>query len=204
MKISWSLKTSVLLPVLIFIGANAIAQTDSVARAHHWVTSKVWAKDLKIKVYTDVNSMEFEHQYKANKAVWDKAFAFLADKARLDTLAPGSYPIDGKLVYASITDVPSKTNADAKWESHRKYIDLQYVIRGAEKMEVMPIAGSTVTEPYKEAGDAAHYSGNGKFYIATPAEFYLFFPSDVHRPNIKADDYDGKVKKLVIKISYVQ
>jgi len=190
--------------VFIVISGSVSAQTDSVKKANKWVKSKVWAKNLMVNVYPDVNSVEFEHQYKANKEAWDKAFAFLSDKAMLDTLKPGNYPIDGKLAYASITDVPSKRDAAAKWESHRKYIDLQYVIRGAEKMEEMPITNATVIEPYKEAKDAAHYTGNGKFYTATPADFYLFFPSDVHRPNIKADGFDGNVKKLVIKISYVQ
>jgi len=188
----------------IVICGSVSAQSDSVKNADKWVKSKAWAKNLVANVYPDVNSVEFEHQYKANKEAGDKAFAFLSDKARLDTLKPGGYPIDGKLAYASVTNVPSKTDAAAKWESHRKYIDLQYVIRGAERMEVMPIASATVIEPYKEAGDAAHYTGNGKFYTATPADFYLFFPSDVHRPNIKADGFDGNVKKLVIKISYVQ
>jgi biofilm protein TabA len=204
MKISWSVKKCAILPVLVFISGSALAQSDSVKRADEWVKSKVWAKDLKINVYPDINSVEFERQYNANKEAWDKAFAFLADKAKLDTIAPGMYPIDGKLAYASITDVPSKTDEAAKWESHKKYIDLQYVIRGKEKMEVTPIANATVTEPYNEGKDAAHYTGEGKFYTATPDEFYLFFPSEVHRPNMKADGYEGKVKKLVIKISYVQ
>jgi len=204
MKISWCFKKYALLSVFIFICLSSSAQSDSVKLANKWVKSKVWAKGFKINVYADVNSIEFEHQYKANIETWDKSFAFLANKVMLDTMAPGTYPINGKLAYASITNVPSKTDADAKWESHRKYIDLQYVISGAEKMEVMPIAGASVTEPYNEAKDAAHYTGNGKFYIATPAAFYLFFPADVHRPNILADGYNGKVKKLVIKIRYLK
>jgi YhcH/YjgK/YiaL family protein len=39
----------------------------------------------------------------------------------------------------------------------------------------------------------------GKFYTAKPGTFFLFFPQDVHRPNIKVKGYD-LVKKLVIKI----
>jgi len=203
MKASYFIKPAIVILAMIFSENKVSAQADSVKAANEWVKSHVWANGLKVEVYPDVNSVEFEKQYKLTKDDWDKAFAFLADSAKLATLAPGNYPIDGKNVYASITEGPSKAPEVAKWESHRKYIDLQYVIRGAEKIEVMPLASATVTEPYNETKDAAHYSGNGKYYTATPAMFYLFFPGDVHRPNIRVDGYDV-VKKLVIKIRYIE
>jgi len=194
-------KRTVLILLLLCIGSIAFAQDNSKKAADKWVSSKVWANGLKINVYPQINSAEFKQQYEANKATWDKAFAFLADKAKLDTLSPGMYPIDGKNAYASITYAPSKTFEASKWESHQKYIDLQYVISGKEKIEVMPVKLATVTEPYNEAKDAAHYSGDGTFYIATPDTFYLFFPDEAHRPNILFDGYP-MVKKMVIKIKY--
>ena len=191
---------------LMFVSHSLFAQTDSsskVKAANQWVKSKVWAKGLPINVYPDINSIEFKRQYEANKATWDKCFAFLADTAKLAKLAPGKYPIDGENAYASITDVPTRTPEVAKWESHRKYIDLQYVIRGEEKIGVTPIAAATVIVPYDDKKDGANYTADGKYYIATPSEFYLFFPSEVHKPNIKVDGYDTD-KKLVIKIKYTQ
>jgi biofilm protein TabA len=68
-------------------------------------------------------------------------------------------------------------------------------------MGVAPLDSATVTEPYNEAKDAAHYTAGGKYYIATPVEFYLFFPAQAHRPNLGVPGYDV-VKKLVIKIKY--
>jgi len=200
-------KKIMLITALVFMSSLVIAQTDSakkVKAANKWVKSKAWAKDLKIQVYADINSVEFERQYKASKATWDKVFQFLADSAKLATLAPGKYPVDGENAYASITDVPTRTPEAAKWESHRKYIDLQYVIRGEEKIGVDAVASATVTVPYNETKDGANYTDDGgKYYIATPKEFYLFFPSEAHRPNLKVDGYDTD-KKLVIKIKYVQ
>jgi YhcH/YjgK/YiaL family protein len=200
-----TIKASLFL-TLIFISNLVIAQADSISKAHEadqWVKSKVWAPNLKINVYPAINAGEFERQYNAAKATWDKVFKFLADSANLATLAPGKYPIDGENAYASITDVPTRTLDAAKWESHRKYIDLQYVIRGEEKIGVTPLASATVTVPYNEAKDGANYTADGVYYTATPQEFYLFFPSEVHRPNIKVDGFDTD-KKLVIKIKYVQ
>jgi len=202
MKTQSVIKHAILFFILILITNSTMAQVDS-AKSVQWVTGKSWDKGLDVNVNPSVNSVEFERQYEANKATWDKVFQFLGDSAKLATLAPGKYPIDGENAYASITEAPSKTTETAKWESHRKYIDLQYVIKGEEKIELAPLSTVTVTEPYLEAKDAAHYSGNGTYYVATPKEFFLFFPLDVHRPNIKVDGYDV-VKKLVIKIKYVQ
>lgn len=178
----------------------ALAQTDKKA-AEQWVKSKVWCKGMPIDVHPSVNAVEFYKQYNANKAVWDKAFAFMKNQD-LKNLSPGKYPIDGKDAYASITNDPSKKLEDAKWESHQKYIDLQYVISGEEKIGVAPVVTSTVINPYNPAKDAANYTADGTYYIATPSQFFLFFPSDAHRPNIKVDGYDI-VKKLVIKIKVI-
>jgi biofilm protein TabA len=178
----------------------ALAQTDQKA-AEQWVKSKIWSNGLLIDVSPSVNALEFYKQYNANKAVWDKVFAFMKNQD-LKTLAPGNYPIDDKNAYASITNNPSKTFEDAKWESHQKYIDLQYVIKGEEKIGVAPVSTATVIKPYNPAKDAANYTADGTYYIAKPSQFFLFFPPDAHRPNIKVDGYDT-VKKLVIKIKVV-
>ncbi len=187
--------------ILLLTSYGAMAQTAD-KNPDAWVKSKIWAPNLKINIYADVNSAEFKHQYENNKATWDKVFAFLADSAKLASLPGGTYPIEDKNAYAIITEAPSKTPEAAKWEAHRKYIDLQYVINGEEKIGVAPLASATVTEPYDEKKDSAHYTADGKYYTATPAEFYLFFPSDAHRPNLKVDGFDV-VKKLVIKIMLV-
>ena len=166
--------------------------------AKKWVKGKEWANGLDLEVSSSVDYVEFAKQYHANKAYWDKAFAFMKDKG-LETIAPGKYPIDGDNVYANITYAPSKEFEQSAWESHRHYIDLQYVIKGKEKIGVSPLADATVTKPYDDAHDGANYTAEGKYHIATPKEFFLFFPNDVHRPNIKVPGYDT-VKKLVIKI----
>lgn len=181
----------------------AIAQTDSASKAkaaNKWVKSHEWSKALKIKPDASINSVEFMKQYESNKTLWDKAFAFLGN-SKLSTMAPGKYPIDGDNAFAIISAGPPKKLEDVKWESHRKYIDLQYVISGKVKIGMAPVAKATVTEPYADSRDAANYNVDGKYLTATPKEFFLFFPQDAHRPDIKVDGADS-LKKLVIKIKY--
>ena len=47
--------------------------------ASKWVKSKVWADDLKVNIYPEVDAAEFKKQYESNKATWDKVFEFLSD-----------------------------------------------------------------------------------------------------------------------------
>ena len=198
------LKTGLLFLGIAALGFTARAQTAPTAetwtkkKAEKWFKSRVWANGLKLNVQESIDKVEFARQYNANKAVWDKAFAYFRD-TNLDQLTPGKYPVDGENVFASVTDNPTKEYDKTNWESHRKYIDMQYVVQGAEKIGVVALDKATVTKPYDEARDNANYSAEGKLYEAKPGTIYIFFPNDVHRPNIKADGFD-KDKKLVLKV----
>src|SRR5207249_10369415 len=131
---------------------------------------KEWGRGLKVSPHSSVDKVEFARQYHKNKAEWDNAFAFIRDH-KLEDLAPGKYPIDGDHVYASVTEAPSKEFDKSAWESHRRYIDLQYVIKGKEKIGVAPVSKATVTKPYDEKSDSQNYTADGKYYIAQPGNF---------------------------------
>jgi len=176
--------------------------TDSIKAAEDWVHNKVWRNDLMVNLSPMVDSLEFERQYNAARSTWDKVFDFLADD-QLASLAPGKYEVDGDNAYAMVTEAPSKASDDIKWESHLKYTDLQYVIRGEEQIEIAPLSTLDLSIPYNETKDVMHFTGNGTYYTADPQTFFLFFPNDVHRPNIIVEGFEV-VKKLVIKIKYVQ
>ena len=193
-------KLTLVVLLWLTIGNLALAQQWTASSAKKWVKNREWANGSKVKLSSSADYVEFAKQYHSNKAWWDKAFSFLKD-AKLDTLKPGKYVIDGDNVYAMVTEAPSKEFDKSAWESHKKYIDLHYLIRGKEKIGAAPVSTATVTNPYDATKDAANYNVDGKYYIAAPGEFFLFFPGDAHRPNIKVEGYDT-VKKLVIKIKY--
>lgn len=196
-------KRILLLFMLFAITGVALAQdTWNDASATAWLNKKEWKNGLKPEVSPSVNTIVFAEQYRKNQAAWDKAFAFLRD-SDLTKIKPGKYPIDGTNVYANVTEAPSKEFEASAWESHRKYIDLHYVIKGEETIGAAPVAKATVTRPYNDATDNANYNAEGQYYIATPDTFFLFFPGDAHRPNIKVAGYEV-VKKIVIKIKYVE
>lgn len=179
------------------------AQTTSLdketqKKAKKWFKKKEWLDGLQLNPHKTVNEVEFAHQYQINKIYWDKAFAFLKNQD-LNTIAKGKYPIDGDNVYASVTYDSTKDFNKTNWESHRKYIDLQYVIAGEERIGVAPISEAKVTNEYNEKRESANYITEGKFYSAKPGTFFIFFPSDVHRPGITPGG-NKPVKKLVVKV----
>ena len=199
-------KTFLLISNLIVFSALCLSvaaqsgtdNTMTKKEAHTWFMKQDWLGGLKLKPHKCVDEMVFAMQYKANQSYWDKAFAFMK-KHNLEAMPVGKYPIDGDHVFASITDDSTKDFDKTNWESHRKYIDLQYVIQGKEMIGVCPVNKAVLTNPYDSKRDAANYSAKGTIYSATPDTFFIFFPSDAHRPSITPGG--NKVdKKLVIKV----
>jgi len=167
-------------------------------KAKKWVKKKEYLNGLPATPHAAIDKVQFAQQYHLNKALWDKAFAYLK-QTNLQTLANGRYTIDGDNVYAIVTEAPTKDYDKTAFESHRKYIDLQYVITGEENMAKAPLSSVTVSKPYNESTDLANYTGEGKIYTVPQNNFMLFFPSDAHRPNITPGG-NKVVKKIVIKI----
>jgi biofilm protein TabA len=180
---------------------NSKNKSSDMKKAKEWFDSREWANGLKLKAHPSVDIQEFSNQYHKNKAFWVEAFNFLK-VTDLDTIAPGKYNLDGNNVYVIVSDGPAKAMEDAKWENHRNYIDIQYVVRGKEKMGIAPLSKATVTQAYDAVKDIAFNSVPEKdshYYDAEPGTFLIFFPQDAHRPGIKVEGSDT-VRKVVIKI----
>lgn len=123
-------------------------------------------------------------------------------KHRDGKLADGEHEIDGRNVYAIVMEVALRDQKDAIWESHRKYIDIQYVVSGDERMgwTYLDTVKDQVTMPYDATQDAALYKGTGAWIDVKPGEFVVFGPTDVHAPVIRANNCE-KVRKIVIKVA---
>jgi YhcH/YjgK/YiaL family protein len=118
----------------------------------------------------------------------------------LAALEPGKYEIDGTNVYAAISAYDSRTLEQGKFEAHKKYIDIQYIVSGSEKMYYSNIINMEEATEYNEVKDVLFYKGNGDALTVNSGNFAIFFPEDVHMPNI-AVDAPAPVKKVVVKIA---
>ncbi|MGH2644149.1 MAG: YhcH/YjgK/YiaL family protein [Chitinophagaceae bacterium] len=188
-----------------FCGYMAAAQSSPVNNiskkaAEKWMEHGSWRKGFFEKPAPSINAQTFYIQYHKHPEWWEKAFVFL-NRKDLSSLATGNYPIVGQDVYASISTYVPKDFDKTQWEAHRKYADIQCMIEGEEKIGESPISKLAETVPYNESKDAANYKGPGKYYVARPGTFFIFFPGEGHRPNIKVNAGDTMmVKKIVIKM----
>ena len=142
-----------------------------------------------------------EQYYVLNKN-FKRAFDFLSNTNLID-LEEGSYEIDGKDVYANVQNIKTKPVADKKWEVHRKYIDIQYIIKGEEKMGYGLLEDfDVVVDEYSEEKDVAFLNGDKFNFIDVQAgDFVIFYPNDVHAPMLSVLE-DSDVKKVIVKIAY--
>jgi len=171
------------------------------AKAAKWLHTKEWARGLKLEAHKSIDALEFSFQYAKNREAWEKAFAWLRD-TDLEKVSPGKHKIDGDRVYASVAEDNTKSLDDTRWEAHQKYIDIQYVVYGKEKMGVAPLSKAVSIEPFNAEKDVGFYEipeADCKYYTAQPGTFFIFFPQDAHRPCIRTRGADSD-KKIVIKI----
>lgn len=162
-----------------------------------WFSDATWLGGWQVKPHPSVNKRSLAIQYFKNRERWDKAFAFLKN-TDLNSLEKGKVELDGENLFYTIDSYTTKNLEDARFESHRQYIDIQYVYEGAELMGITTADQAVVTVPYKP--DIMFYtSEKGEYAKATPAEFLIFFPEDVHQPCVKAGE-NAVVKKVVIKV----
>ncbi|MEO5995549.1 MAG: YhcH/YjgK/YiaL family protein [Chitinophagaceae bacterium] len=169
-----------------------------ISEAEKWFKTETWKNGLELNADPSTDVAEFYRQYHANKTLWDQAFAFLKDQD-LETIKPGKYPIDGEDVFASVSEQFNFELDKTTWESHRKYNDIQYVIKGGETIGITDPSTATVTVDYNEMQDITFYNAEGTLHSFQPGVFFIFFPQNLHRPCIKAGAADT-VKKIVLKI----
>ena len=112
----------------------------------------------------------------------------------------GKQELDGENLFVSIDEYTTMDKSETCYESHKKYIDIQYIIEGEELIGLTTLDKVKVTEPYNEGKDIAFYEFEGGEYIkVTPENFVVFFSEDLHRPMMKVDE-NSNVRKIVVKI----
>lgn len=147
--------------------------------------------------------MIFDHirhgaHYNSMHPLFEKCFRFLLDPASAQ-LEEGRYDIDGDNAFALVQAYHTKPESEGKWEAHRRYIDIQYMLEGTEIMGITPLEHVSVSQAYSEENDYALFEGTGE-KVTVPAGFFtVFYPHDVHMPGLLVNE-SQPVRKIVIKV----
>jgi len=126
------------------------------------------------------------------------AFEFLRN-TDLKALVPGRYPVDGERLFAIVESAPGRSREQAKLECHRKYIDIQMVLEGADEMGWKPL--QDCREPiadYRAEKDIQFFHDDPASWIVTPpGAFCIFCLQDANAPLVS----DGQIRKVILKIA---
>lgn len=131
--------------------------------------------------------------------VWNEAFTWL--KQMLVEPAKGIHPLRGDDMYVNVMSYATLPRAACRFESHRKYLDLQYTMQGGEVIEWRRAPELTADGEYDEGHDVQFYHlapATTRLHML-PGYFVIFHPSDAHLPKV-SDEASSDVFKLVIKI----
>lgn len=112
--------------------------------------------------------------------------------------------IDSDKAFINPATYTNKNVSECKFENHRKYIDIQFIIDGHEYIDVTDADDTKITEDNMEKGDIAFYKAPDTFTRAdlTKGYFAVLFPGEAHRPGVAPDGKGIKTRKAVAKILY--
>ena len=118
----------------------------------------------------------------------------------------GRHELDGDRLFAVVQRYRTKPPQEARWEAHRKYVDVQYVVAGQERMGYAPLSdGLAIRKPYDPEKDLIFYDVRGDLFEVTAGGLAIFAPQDVHAPGLAAGEPPvvGEVLKVVMKCRLV-
>jgi YhcH/YjgK/YiaL family protein len=128
-----------------------------------------------------------------------QALVHVRDVAR--TAADGRTAIDGDRLYASVSTYPTSPRKERRFEAHKRYIDVQVVLEGEERIDVSLEKDLPILEAYDEKKEVMFFKPPKEFASLTlrPGCFAVFYPHDIHRPGC---NLRGKrqVRKIVVKV----
>jgi YhcH/YjgK/YiaL family protein len=147
-----------------------------------------------------IDSLNNSHLYYGLGEKIAKALRYLQE-SDFSKVEPGDYEIDGSNIIAKVQQYNSKPLAEGVWEAHRRYIDIQYVADGIERIGYANINKMKITKKYDESEDYCFLEGEGNFLTFRKGEFTILFPDDVHMPSCSIGG-SKPVKKVVVKVLF--
>jgi YhcH/YjgK/YiaL family protein len=140
--------------------------------------------------------------YRSLHPLWEQAFDYLR---KFDPKTPtGRYNLAGDALYALVQGYIPADPASKRFESHRRYADIQYVAVGEEHLWYAPLDILPAPTPFDEAKDYSLYNEppHATALVLTPGMFTYLLPTDGHKPGCLRNNSEPVVK-VVLKVRLV-
>lgn len=147
-----------------------------------------------------VDKLMNANQYSMLNENLKKGFDFLLN-SNLENLKEGKHTILGDDIFALVQTLTTKQESEKKWEKHKKYIDIQCIIKGTERFGYGFLEDfKKVIVPYDDKKDIEFLDGDKfNFLNLKKGEFVIFYPDDIHAPMLSVED-DIEIKKVIVKV----
>ncbi len=115
----------------------------------------------------------------------------------------GKYEFEGGQMHAIFQTIDTADAKEKDFECHEKYLDVQMVLEGAERHDVVLMDREDLieTQEYDEETDLAFFDTrcDVSSLVLKPGMFVVYGPTDGHKPGISIGQSE-KVRKVVVKI----
>ena len=118
--------------------------------------------------------------------------------------ALGKFDVDGENQFVMIFNDSTSPAEERCQELHGKYLDIQIVLAGQEKMVFSNLAAPQGSAEWLEGKDIAflpltQQGLEEKSFIMNAGDFVVFYPGELHKPMCAVGE-NAPVKKAVVKI----
>lgn len=137
--------------------------------------------------------------YKGISANMDRAIDFILG-ADFSGMPAERFEVDGANVYGFIQEPALRDPADAQFEAHRKYADIQIALTDGEVMGILPLEKVEKWNAFDAEKDIGFSCTREKGVMlpVNAGEFVVFFPQDAHMPCLKGGA--DTCRKVVVKV----
>ena len=111
----------------------------------------------------------------------------------------GRYEVEGSELFYLLQSYETKEVNDTP-EAHKKYVDIQFLISGQEKMGVGALEDMTEEVEARPQGDIWFYHGPLDEVTLSGDKFAVLFPGDAHAPCINVGSAPVPCRKCVVKV----
>lgn len=134
---------------------------------------------------------------------WRTAFEFIEE---LDSsMAVGEYEIDGREIYAGVSEYSGRPLSECRFEAHRRYADIQALLAGGEYCGWRSLKSFSDECGFDASRDVGFFDDPvvlDDCFVLAPGRFAYFAPDDAHAPQIVHPEYSGLIRKVVVKIAF--
>jgi len=139
--------------------------------------------------------------YFPNGSLIAKAFGFLQNDIGPST-PDGRIDIDSDRLYAVIAAYETRPMEHCRFEVHRRYLDIQYLLAGSELIGWSGREGLTISEKYDPEKDVEYFEHPANYTSLQlhSGQFAFFYPDDAHAPGARLGSI-VTARKVLVKIA---